>query len=95
MKDAAKIRAFLVAPSLARRGLASLLLELCEREARAAGFVRAEIGATLTGVPFYAARGYRSLGRADIDLPEGASLPVVRMERDLLSSASYGPSQVG
>jgi GNAT superfamily N-acetyltransferase len=88
IKDAAKIRAFFVRPSLVRRGLASLLLNICEREARAAGFVRAEIGATLSGVPFYAARGYRSLGRADVELPAGESLPVVRMERSLVSASA-------
>src|SRR5450755_955342 len=43
-QDAAKIRAFFVRPCHARRGLASLLLEHCEAEARAAGFRRAELG---------------------------------------------------
>jgi GNAT superfamily N-acetyltransferase len=81
--DAAKIRAFFVRPSHARRGLASLLLERCERDARAAGFRRAELGATLSGVPFYAARGYAETGRTGIDLSSAGTLVVVRMERTL------------
>jgi GNAT superfamily N-acetyltransferase len=82
-RDAAKIRAFFVRPSHARRGLASLLLEHCESEARAAGFRRAELGATLSGVPFYAARGYVATGEAEIELSSLDVLRVVLMERIL------------
>ncbi len=80
-RDAAKVRAFFVRPTHVRRGLASLLLEHCERAARAAGFARIELGATLAGVPFYAARGYAVSGPADVPLPDGERLPIVRMER--------------
>jgi GNAT superfamily N-acetyltransferase len=81
--DAAKIRAFYVRPAAARRGLASLLLAASERAARAAGFRRAELGATLTGAKFYAARGYRQTGIEHLDLGAGESLAVVLMERGL------------
>ncbi len=57
-KDAAKIRAFFVHPNWARRGIGTLILEACEQAALAAGFTRFEMGATLTGVPLYTARGY-------------------------------------
>jgi GNAT superfamily N-acetyltransferase len=56
--DAAKIRAFFVDPVHTRRGVARAILERCEAEARAAGFTRFELMATLPGVPFYAAHGY-------------------------------------
>ena len=56
--DAAKIRAFFVHPAWARRGLGSRILEVCEAAAASAGFRRLEMGATLTGVPLYLARGY-------------------------------------
>ncbi len=79
--DAAKMRAFYVRPEHARCGLASLLLETCEARAAAAGFSRAELGATLVGARFYAARGYVATGRADVALPDGENLAVVRMER--------------
>jgi GNAT superfamily N-acetyltransferase len=85
--DAAKIRAFYVRPEHARRGIATRLLEHCQGEARAAGFGRIELGSTLAGVPFYAARGYRQTGRVDVALPEGESLGVVMMERSLTSSS--------
>src|SRR5436305_9663325 len=52
-RDAAKIRAFFVHPKWGRQGIGTLILETCEEAARAAGFRRLEMGATLTGVPFY------------------------------------------
>src|SRR5215472_2468428 len=51
--EAAKIRAFFVHPDWARRGIGGMILEACESAALAAGFTRFEMGATLTGVPFY------------------------------------------
>jgi GNAT superfamily N-acetyltransferase len=56
--DAARIRAFFVAPEAARRGIASRLLAECEARAQAAGFRRTALMATLPGVPFYSAHGY-------------------------------------
>jgi GNAT superfamily N-acetyltransferase len=56
--DAAKVRAFFVDPDHARKGIGTLLLEHCEAQARARGFRRAELMATLPGVRLYAARGY-------------------------------------
>ena len=58
-RDAAKIRAFFVAPQAARRGVGAALLQACEDAAAAAGFTRTELMATLPGVPFYAAHGYQ------------------------------------
>lgn len=81
--DAAKVRAFFVDPAWARRGIGSLILETCERAALDAGFTRLEMGATLTGVPFYRARGYREAGRLATPLPDGGSLAIVRMEKRL------------
>lgn len=78
-REAAKIRAFFVRPEWARRGLGSLMLETCEAAAKAAGFSRLEMGATLSGVQFYRARGYAELERSDADLGEGEALAIVRM----------------
>jgi GNAT superfamily N-acetyltransferase len=77
--DAAKIRAFFVHPDWARRGFGSLLLDACEKAARAAGFRRFELGATLTGVRLYERRGYVAVGGIGAPLPGGFTLPVVRM----------------
>ena len=83
--DAAKIRAFFIHPDWARRGIASKILEACESAARTAGFSRFEMGATLTGVPLYLARGYQVLERIDVPLQNGASLAVVRMSKSAAS----------
>lgn len=79
--DAAKIRAFFVHPEWARRGIGSLILAACEHAAFDAGFTRLEMGATLTGVPFYRAHGYAERDRFAVDLPRGESLAIVRMEK--------------
>jgi GNAT superfamily N-acetyltransferase len=82
-RDAAKIRAFFVHPDWVRRGLATLLLKSCEDAAAARGFRRFEMGATLTGVPMYAARGYQKDEVLEAPLPNGMSLTVVRMSKSI------------
>jgi GNAT superfamily N-acetyltransferase len=82
-RDAAKIRAFFVHPDWTRRGIASLILKTCEDAAYARGFRRFEMGATLTGVPMYAARGYVAGERIEVPLPNGLSLTVVKMGKTL------------
>ena len=79
--DAAKIRAFFVHPAWARRGIGSMILDACESAARAAGFTRFEMGATLTGLPLYKARGYVALENLEVPLANGEALPIVRMEK--------------
>jgi GNAT superfamily N-acetyltransferase len=79
----AEIRAFFVHPDWTRRGIASLILKTCEDAAYARGFRRFEMGATLTGVPMYAARGYAKGEQIEVPLPNGMSLTVVRMAKTL------------
>jgi GNAT superfamily N-acetyltransferase len=81
--DAAKIRAFFIHPNFARRGVGTKILEACENAARVAGFSRFEMGATLTGVPLYLARGYRVVERIEVPLRNGEKLPVVRMAKSV------------
>jgi GNAT superfamily N-acetyltransferase len=81
--DAAKIRAIFVHPGWARQGLGSLMLEHCEEQARRAGFTRLEMGSTLTGVPLYRLRGYEERERMAIPLPNGETLPVIRMTKTI------------
>jgi GNAT superfamily N-acetyltransferase len=78
-RDAARIRAFFVHPGWARRGIGALILQACESAAVAAGFSRLEMGATLTGVPFYLAKGYSTVENLNVSMPGGESLPIVRM----------------
>jgi GNAT superfamily N-acetyltransferase len=82
--DAAKIRAFFVHPDWVRRGLATLLLKTCEDAAYLRGFRRFEMGATLTGVPMYAARGYIREETIEVPLPNGLSLSVIRMSKRMV-----------
>jgi len=81
--DAARIRAFFVHPIWARRGIGTRILAACERAAIEEGFTRFEMGATLTGVPLYRARGYRELESLTVPLPNGEGLPIVRMAKVL------------
>lgn len=81
--DAAKIRAFFVDPRYVRRGIGSMILEACEDAATAEGFRRLEMGATLTGVPLYLARGYIEMEPQEVPLANGERLPIIRMEKEI------------
>ena len=82
-RDAAKIRAFFVHPEWARRGIGSLILKACENAAREAGFTRLEMGATLSGVAFYRAKGYKVVENQKVPLENGEVLPIVKMARSV------------
>jgi len=86
--DAAKVRAFFVSPQWARRGVGTALLDACESAAQAAGFSRCEMGATLTGVKLFEARGYRQIERLSIPVGDERFIDVVRMERRLSGVAT-------
>lgn len=79
--EPAMIRAFFVDPAHARRGLGRRLLACSEEAARAAGFTRIELAATLAGVPLYRAGGYEEVAAEEVPLPGGLRLPIVRMRR--------------
>lgn len=81
--DAARIRAFFVAPECTRRGIGRRLLEACCEAAAAAGFTRLELMATLPGVPLYAASGFQVIEDVHELLPDGVDVPFVRMGRSL------------
>jgi GNAT superfamily N-acetyltransferase len=82
--DAAKIRAFFIAPHWARKGVGTAILDACETEARSFGFRRAEMMATLPGVKLYEVRGYRGDERVDIDVGEGEKIVCIKMEKSLM-----------
>lgn len=84
-RDAAKIRAFFVHPHWARKGIGSLILDACENAATAAGFTRLEMGATLSGIAFYRAKGYAEIETQSAPLNNGESLPIVRMSKEVKS----------
>jgi GNAT superfamily N-acetyltransferase len=82
-RDAAKIRAFFVHPDWARQGIGTMILEACENAATDAGFTRLEMGATLSGVPFYRSRGYAQVENQSAPLGNGEVLPIVRMVKEV------------
>jgi RimJ/RimL family protein N-acetyltransferase len=84
-REPAKIRAFFIHPAWSRRGLGTMILDACEGAARAAGFHSFEMGATLTGVKLFGARGYSEIDRIEAPIGEGLTLPVVRMRKKAVS----------
>jgi GNAT superfamily N-acetyltransferase len=81
-RDAARVCAMYTHPAFTRRGVGRLILALCEDAARAEGFARAELVATMAGLPLYAACGYRPVERFTDDR-RGVAVPLVRMTKDL------------
>jgi GNAT superfamily N-acetyltransferase len=85
-RDAAKIRAFFVDPDHARRGIGRSLLDRCETDARANGFSRFELMATLPGVRLYAALGYEAATSIHYQLTKELTIEFVPMYKSADSS---------
>jgi GNAT superfamily N-acetyltransferase len=81
--DAARIRAMYTDPDFARQGVGRLVMKLCEDAARSAGFRRATMMATMSGVPLYEACGYVQLEPVLSAPVDGIRVPLVRMEKAL------------
>jgi len=82
--DPARIRAFFIDPVYARQGVGTAILQACEHAAAAAGFTTLELAATLTGIPLYERHGYTPLALTAAPLPNGDTLPILRMRKSLL-----------
>lgn len=80
--DAARVRAMYTHPDFVRRGVGRRILDLCEAAARAGGYDRVELVATLGGEPLYSACGYSAVERFE-DAAGGAPVPLVRMAKTL------------
>lgn len=76
--EAARVRAMYTAPAFARRGVGRLILSLCEAAAKAEGFSRVELAATMSGRPLYEACGYTVI-EAFEDSRGGVAVPLMRM----------------
>lgn len=81
-EDPARVRAMYTHPDHVRKGVGRLILDLCESAARAAGFSRVELMATMAGEPFYRACGYEPV-EAVTDASGGAPVPLLRMRKAL------------
>ena len=82
-KDAARVRAMYTSPDFARRGVGRTILGLCEAAAKAEGFSRVELAATLAGEPLYRACGYVPLEHFRSDTPQGLRIPLIRMGKPI------------
>jgi GNAT superfamily N-acetyltransferase len=69
-------------PDFTRRGVGRKVLELCEDAARAGGFDRVELVATLGGEPLYRNCGYQEI-EAFTDDRGGTQVPLIRMGKRL------------
>jgi GNAT superfamily N-acetyltransferase len=81
--DAARVRAFFVHPEWARQGIGTAILQACEDAAKAEGFKKLELVATLPGLLLYEKRGFEAQERFAVPLAQGKSLPVVRMVKNI------------
>jgi len=81
--DPARVRAMYTDPDFTRRGIGRMVLAANEAAARAAGFRRAELMATLAGEPLYRACGYEPIERVASMADKGIPVPGVRMGKAL------------
>ena len=79
--EPARVRAMFVRSDWTRRGLGRAILESCERAARAEGFTRLALMATLPGEQLYRACGFEPTARPMLTLPDGVQVQGVAMER--------------
>ncbi len=81
--EAAHVRAMFVRRDWTRRGLGRAILEAGRDAARAEGFRRLDLGATLPGVPLYRAFGFREVEQFELVMPDGVVIEGVLMDRDV------------
>jgi GNAT superfamily N-acetyltransferase len=79
--EAAHIRAMFVRPDWTRRGLGRAILQAGHDAARREGFQHLDLSATLPGVAFYRAFGFREIERFVVTLPDGVMLDAIEMDR--------------
>ena len=81
--DPARVRAMYTSPDLTRRGVGRLILATCEAKAKAEGFSRCEMAATMAGEPLYAACGYQRIEPFEAQTSNGVKVPLVRMGKSI------------
>jgi Acetyltransferase (GNAT) domain len=81
--EPARVRAMFVRDDWTRRGLGRRIIAACEEAALREGFRRLVLGATLPGVPLYAACGFEPVAEIDAVLPDGVAMACVTMEKPI------------
>jgi GNAT superfamily N-acetyltransferase len=90
----ATIRSVFVDPQWARCGIGSALMQQVEDDALQQGIRHLAMKATLSGVDFYRARGYRPGSAGNIDLGDGLSFAYVPMEKVIGAASSSGEASL-
>jgi GNAT superfamily N-acetyltransferase len=83
--EPARLRAMFVRDDWTRRGLGRRMVEECEAAARAEGFRRLALLATLPGVPFYLACGFEPLEEVEPAALDGVTFSCLTMRKSLES----------
>jgi len=81
-KDPARIRAMYTHPAHTRKGVGRLIISLCEEAAKAEGFTKMELVATLAGEPLYRACGFEAYENI-VDERGGSAVPLLKMRKSL------------
>jgi GNAT superfamily N-acetyltransferase len=81
--EPARVRAMFTRSDWTRRGLGRRILEACEAAAKREGFRRLALGATLSGLPLYAAYGFEPIEEFEVTMPDGVALECVAMEKPI------------
>ena len=79
----ARVRAMFVRSDWTRQGLGMRILEACEAAAKAEGFKRLALMATLPGLPLYERYGFTVVEHVDIPLPNGMAIGGASMEKPI------------
>lgn len=82
-KDAARVRAMYTSPEHTRQGIGRAIIDACEAAARAAGFKRSELMATMAGEPLYRVCGYEVIEPHTSTTSTGVRIPLLRMGKAL------------
>lgn len=82
-RDPARIRAMYTHPAFVRQGVGRRILQGCEQAAARSGFARAELMATMSGLPLYQAAGYQPIEPVEV-IAAGVPVPMVRMGKTLI-----------
>ena len=83
LTEPAHVRAMFTRADWTRRGLGTQILEACEGAAKAEGFRRLSLMATLPGVAMYARYGFQELEHKLVKLPDGVTVDAVEMEKPI------------
>jgi N-acetylglutamate synthase-like GNAT family acetyltransferase len=79
----AELRGFFVHPDFARRGIATRIIQYCEKKCRGIEADRLYLTSTLAGEPFYIKNGFSTLEKIMKVLSSGENFTLIRMQKNI------------